>query len=428
VGISNFIRNKIIKSEFFVAFSTSFFASIIQMAVGVVIVKILAITIGPTGVALMGQFTNFKDVISTIANGSFGQGVTKYIADQEVENKKVLATSNIFTLFFSVTISIIVVSFSNSLSILLFGTNEYYYVLIIFACTLPFFAFNNLLLATINGYRDYKILIKVKITNSLIALLVSGLLAWYFLIQGALIAQAINTSVIFFVSILIIYKVRGNYFSFDFTKYDKKVLKSLLAFTLMAITSTLLKPLVQIFLRSYIIANSSDYIAGIWEGVQRLSSYYTQIITMGMGVYYLPRLSSLDKNEELRKELLFGMKIILPATVLLALFILAFKDLIILRLFSEEFNMMSDLLPAQLIGDILMIFSFMIGYLLLAKAMTKEFIIIQVSLKILRIAAGIMLFNELGVIGLIYANIIVYATNLIILVILFRKIVFKINI
>ena len=428
MGISNFIRNKIIKSEFFVAFSTSFFASIIQMAVGVVIVKILAITIGPTGVALMGQFTNFKDVISTIANGSFGQGVTKYIADQEVENKKVLATSNIFTLFFSVTISIIVVSFSNSLSILLFGTNEYYYVLIIFACTLPFFAFNNLLLATINGYRDYKILIKVKITNSLIALLVSGLLAWYFLIQGALIAQAINTSVIFFVSILIIYKVRGNYFSFDFTKYDKKVLKSLLAFTLMAITSTLLKPLVQIFLRSYIIANSSDYIAGIWEGVQRLSSYYTQIITMGMGVYYLPRLSSLDKNEELRKELLFGMKIILPATVLLALFILAFKDLIILRLFSEEFNMMSDLLPAQLIGDILMIFSFMIGYLLLAKAMTKEFIIIQVSLKILRIAAGIMLFNELGVIGLIYANIIVYATNLIILVILFRKIVFKINI
>ena len=67
-------------------------------------------------------------------------------------------------------------------------------------------------------------------------------------------------------------------------------------------------------------------------------------------------------------------------------------------------------------------------YILLFFAVTKEFIIIQVSLKILRIAAGIMLFNELGVIGLIYANIIVYATNLIILVILFRKIVFKINI
>lgn len=428
MGISNFIRNKIAKSEFLVALSTSFLASFIQMAVGVVIVKILATTIGPNGVALMGQFTNFKDLAANIASGSFGQGVTKYIADQEVENKKVLATSNIFTLFFSVTISIIVVSFSNSLSNLLFGTNEYYYVLIIFACTLPFFAFNNLLLATINGFRNYKILFKVKITNSLIALLVSGLLAWYFLIQGALIAQAINTSVIFFVSILIIYKVRGNYFSFDFTKYDKKVLKSLLAFTLMAITSTLLKPLVQIFLRSYIIANSSVYIAGIWEGVQRLSSYYTQIITMGLGVYYLPRLSSLKKNEELRKELLFGMKIILPATVLLALFILAFKDWIILLLFSEEFNMMSDLLPAQLIGDFLMIFSFMIGYLLLAKAMTKEFIIIQVSLQILRIAAGIILFNELGVIGLIYANIIVYGTNLIILVIFFRKIVFKMNI
>ena len=313
------------------------------------------------------------------------------------------------------------------MSKLLFSTNEYYYVFIIFACTLPFFAFNNLLIASVNGFRNYLVLTKIKVANSLLALLISGLLAWNFLLKGALIAQAINSSVVFLVSLIIIYKFRYSYFSFDFTKYNKTVLNSLLAFTLMAMASTLLKPFVQIFLRSHIIANSSEFYAGIWEGVIRLSAYYTQIITIALGVYYIPKLSSLKKNDEIRKEIFNGVKIILPVTFLLALFILIFKDWIIMLLFSKEFMTMSSLIPAQLIGDILMIFSFMIGSLLLAKAMIKEFIIINISSAIFRITAGVILFNKLGVIGMIYANILVYALNVIILVLLFRRIFFNIT-
>ena len=216
--------------------------------------------------------------------------------------------------------------------------------------TVPFFAFNNLLLATVNGYRNYKTLAKLKITNSLIALVISGSLALYLLVKGALIAQAINTSLIFFASLLIIFKSKKLYFSFDRSNYDKKVLKMLLAFTLMAVTSTMLKPIVQIIIRSYILDNSGEFEAGIWEGTKRLSDYYTQIITVALGVYYLPRLSSLQSNNALKKEIFYGLKIIVPFITCLGLLIFFLKDLIILILFSKEFGVMSEYIYAQLIG------------------------------------------------------------------------------
>ncbi|MFB0925692.1 MAG: oligosaccharide flippase family protein, partial [Vicingaceae bacterium] len=302
------------------------------------------------------------------------------------------------------------------------------FVFIIFGFTVPFFAFNNILIATVNGYRDYKTLAKLKITNSLIALIISGSLTWYFLVKGALIAQAINTSLIFFASLLIIFKSRKLYFFFDKSSFDKKVLKLLLAFTLMAITSTILKPIVQIIIRGYIMDNSGEFEAGIWEGTKRLSDYYTQIITIALGVYYLPRLSSLHTNTALKKEIYYGLKIIVPFIIGLGLLIFLLKDWIILILFSEDFVVISEYIYAQLIGDFFMITSFMIAYLMLAKVMVKLFVASQLIFAFTRLIFSMYFFNIAGVEGVIWANALNYFLYLLFVTIAFRKILFtKLN-
>ena len=416
------------KSEFAVALSTTSITTAVQMLAGLVVNKILAVTIGPSGIALMGQFTNFKELVTNLSNGSFGQGVTKYIADHEVENKKILATSNIITAVLSVTIGGVVMIFSSTFSEMLFKTTDFSFVFIIFGFTVPFFAFNNILIATVNGYRDYKTLAKLKITNSLIALIISGSLTWYFLVKGALIAQAINTSLIFFASLLIIFKSRKLYFFFDKSSFDKKVLKLLLAFTLMAITSTILKPIVQIIIRGYIMDNSGEFEAGIWEGTKRLSDYYTQIITIALGVYYLPRLSSLHTNTALKKEIYYGLKIIVPFIIGLGLLIFLLKDWIILILFSEDFVVISEYIYAQLIGDFFMITSFMIAYLMLAKVMVKLFVASQLIFAFTRLIFSMYFFNIAGVEGVIWANALNYFLYLLFVTIAFRKILFtKLN-
>ena len=418
------ITNFFFKSEFALALSTTSIATGIQMLAVIIINKILAITIGPSGIALMGQFTNFKDLVINFANGSLGQGVTKYIADPKFENKKILATSNLFTTIISILTGILVIIFSNSLSNFLFRTIEYSYVFTIFGFTVPFFAFNNLLISTVNGFRNYKLLAKLKIVNSLIALCISGSLVWNFLLDGALIAQAINTSIVFLASLLIIYKIRSNYFSFNIEMFDKKIFKKLLAFTLMALTSMMLKPIVQIYLRDYIILSSGEFEAGIWEAVRKLSIYYTQIITAALGVYYLPRLSSLNTNLELKKEIINGIRKVIPLIIFLGFFIFWLKKWIILLLFSEDFSMMNGLIFPQLIGDFFMILSFMIAYLMLAKAMVKLFVISQIVFYSLQIIFSISFFKIAGIEGMIWANTLNYFLYLIFVTLVFRKILF----
>ena len=416
--------NFFLKSEFAIALSTTSIATGIQLLAVIIINKILAMTIGPSGIALMGQFTNFKDLVTNFANGSLGQGVTKYIADPKFENKKILATSNLFTTIVSILTGILVVIFSNSLSNFLFRTIEYSYVFTIFGFSVPFFAFNNLLISTVNGFRNYKLLAKLKIINSLIVLCISGSLVWYFLLDGALIAQAINTSIIFLASLLIIYKTRSNYFSFNIEMFDKKVFKKLLAFTLMAITSMMLKPIVQIYLRDYIISSSGEFEAGIWEAVRKLSVYYTQIITAALGVYYLPKLSSLDTNVKLKKEIFDGIRKVIPFIIVLGFFIFGCKKWIILLLFTEDFVLMDGLILPQLIGDFFMILSFMIAYLMLAKAMVKLFMISQIVFATSQVVLSVSFFNIAGIEGMIWANALNYFLYLIFVTLIFRKILF----
>lgn len=418
------ISNFFFKSEFALALSTTSIATGTQMLAVIIINKILAITIGPSGIALIGQFTNFKDLVINFANGSLGQGVTKYIADPKFENKKILATSNLFTTIISILTGILVIIFSNSLSNFLFRTIEYSYVFTIFGFTVPFFAFNNLLISTVNGFRNYKLLAKLKIVNSLIALCISGSLVWNFLLDGALIAQAINTSIVFLASLLIIYKIRSNYFSFNIEMFDKKIFKKLLAFTLMALTSMMLKPIVQIYLRDYIILSSGEFEAGIWEAVRKLSIYYTQIITAALGVYYLPRLSSLNTNLELKKEIINGIRKVIPLIIFLGFFIFWLKKWIILLLFSEDFSTMNGLIFPQLIGDFFMILSFMIAYLMLAKAMVKLFVISQIVFYSLQTIFSISFFKIAGIEGMIWANTLNYFLYLIFVTLVFRKILF----
>ncbi|MBK9381604.1 MAG: oligosaccharide flippase family protein [Chitinophagaceae bacterium] len=68
-------------------------ATAIRMIAGFVSVKIVAKIIGPSGIALVGQFTNFITMIGSLSTGAIGQGVTKYIAenyDTPDEQKKIV--------------------------------------------------------------------------------------------------------------------------------------------------------------------------------------------------------------------------------------------------------------------------------------------------------------------------------------------------
>jgi PST family polysaccharide transporter len=86
---------------------------------------------------------------------------------------------------------------------------------------------------------------------------------------------------------------------------------------------------------------------------------------------------------------------------------------------------MSDLFFWQLIGDLFKITSFILAYILLAKAMTFHYIISEIIFNILYVILSIVLIGKFGLKGGSFAFAINYFMYLIFMVILFRKLLFK---
>ena len=88
------------------SFSLVSFANIIKLVISFVCIKLIAIMLGPSGVALIGQLNNFVAMIMSFSGGGIMTGITKYVAenrDSEERSKDYISTAFRITIYFSLT-------------------------------------------------------------------------------------------------------------------------------------------------------------------------------------------------------------------------------------------------------------------------------------------------------------------------------------
>jgi PST family polysaccharide transporter len=103
--------------------------------------------------------------------------------------------------------------------------------------------------------------------------------------------------------------------------------------------------------------------------MMRISDGYLMLVTMSLSTYYLPKLSSLLSNGELRTEIFQGYKIILPAVLVSCLPIYFLRYFIIGLLYTKDFAPMEQLFFS--VADFFKIAAWLIAFLMTAKAMTN---------------------------------------------------------
>ncbi len=163
---------------------------------------------------------------------------------------------------------------------------------------------------------------------------------------------------------------------------------------------------------------------GYFEGINRLSNLYLTVITTTLSIYYLPKLSEITNNKLLKREIFNGYKLILPATFVILVLVFLFKNWVIRIVFSDSFMEMEDYFMPQLIGDFFKIASWLLAFQMIAKAMTKTFIITEIVFSILLVILTMSLINLYGGIGSVYAYAINYFLYFISMLIIFNKIIY----
>ena len=408
----------LIKTSILSAIST-----VIRIITGFISVKVVSVYIGPSGLALVGQMQNFIGMISNIASAGINSGLVKYTAEyRDNENIKQKIWSSAFKLsvilILPITISIIL--FSNYISLILFKTNEYKFVFDLFAITLFFFVMNGLLTSILNGEGEIKKLTILNIASSLFGLLITLILVRKLNLYGALISSIVAQSIVFFITLMFVIKSKWFKLSMFFGKIDREYRNKLLKYSIMTLVSATMAPLSQIYLRNYIGVNIGWDAAGYWQGISRISDTYLMFITTTLSIYYLPKLSSIQDKTELRKEIIYGYKIIMPIVIAMAAGVYIFRDFIIKLIFTKDFLPMRELFLYQLIGDVIKITSWLLGYIMVAKAMTRLFVISEIIFVFSFVGLGVLFIKIFGLVGITIAFMVNYLLYMIFLLFALR--------
>jgi polysaccharide transporter, PST family len=385
-------------------------ATMVKMMSGFIVTKIVAVYIGPSGLAYIGQFQNFINLALSFSGGSLSTAITKYTSEyQNDEPAKYRFWSAAFkiTLPFSLLFSLFIFLFSNKLSVYIFQSNGFAYIFEVFALVLPLFVINTLLMSILNGHKDIKRYIALNIVSSVISLLMVSALTVYLALDGALLAYVLGPSIVLVITFVFVKKkswLKIENFNAHFNSFE---LKKLLGFAVITFTSVTSSAVMMLVVRDYLTESFSIDQAGYWQGVWSLSQVALSLIVMSLSTYMLPTLSNLKDQKLIALELSRGYKIIIPVAIVISLFLYFLREPIILALFTEEFMPMEVLFAWQLFGGVIKAAAWLLGYLVVAKAMVKVVIATEVVFALSFVFFTIIFTGQYGLVGVTHA----YALN-----------------
>lgn len=357
---------------------------IVRFAISILNIKIIAVLVGPSGMALVGYLNNALQVGLSISNLGFKDGIVKYISqykgDKNTQNKYI-STSIIAVFIASIFLSIIALLFSKKISEHIFLSDEYFRIFRFAGIFLITNSLFNLLLSILNGLEKQKYFILLNIVLSVSGFLVAlgAILLWG--LNGLLWAQLFLCTIAFLLGIRIfkrIVKTKISYFSFN-------ILKNLSKYSTMALFSAVTGPIVYLIIRNILRTETSMITLGLWDGINRISTNYLLIITSAFSYYFIPTFSQITNKRGIVNEVKKTYKVLAPLLLIGGLTIYFGKDIIIKLLFTEEFLEMRPLFIWQVIGDFFKIMAWILATLLIAKARVKTYLILETAAMALQI-------------------------------------------
>ena len=418
----------VFKSELFKISSLNSVSVLVRIGTGLITSKLLAIFVGPSGMALVGNLKNFMTSLEAVATLGFQNGIIKgtaEIKDQESQFKKFVATLFISLTIVSLVLSLFLFLFADYFNATIFGNQtQFKGIVYLLVLTLPWYVASLLFLSILNGLQEFKQVIWISIIGNGISFVCTLLLVWQFKVFGALMVSVLAPALLFFVAFYYVNKKISFWAFIRFSVFDISILKDLSSYSLMAVFSSVVGPVVYIAIRNNVIQNLGISQAGYWETMSRLSTYYMMFISTILTVYFLPRLTVAKDFKETKTIFWSFYKTIIPVFTIGLVGVYLLRFLIINLLLTKEFLPVSDLFFWQLISDFLKAISLILGFQLLAKKHTTFFIIFEVLALLFLYFTSIFLISICGIQGVFIAQALENGFYFMLLAFYFRKSLF----
>jgi len=348
--------------------------------------KILALHVGPTGYAVIGQFQSVVGMVIGLASGAVGTGVTKYTAEYHAQPQRQLEvwrTGLKMGLAASVAGALVLLLLREPLAGWLLADRAYASVFVWLAFALVLMLANGLMLAIMNGKKAVGAFVGANIVGSLINAAASVILVLSHGLYGALVALCIGQALAAFATAWMFRRTCAIPWTELWGDFDSTVAKRLAGFALMAAVSAVAVPTSQVIIRDHLAGTLGWHTAGLWQALWKISDMHLLLLTNTLVAYFLPRFAELPAGPELRREVLRAYRFVLPLVAATAGAIYFLREPLVRGMLSAEFVPLTEALGWQLLGDGMKICSWVAGYTMISHARTTLFITTEIAFSLM---------------------------------------------
>jgi O-antigen/teichoic acid export membrane protein len=354
-------------------------ASFINIAVSIIRTKVLAVLLGPAGVGLVSLYTGLMGTASTIATMGMGPVGTRQIAEawsKDDAHAIRVARHALFwgTMALACAGGLVVWSLRSVLAVYALGNASYSNAVGWLAIGVALSVAGASQGALIQGMRRIGDIARLNVYGSVISTILGVALLWHWGKKG-LIAYVLIVPIASFVLghfyVLRLPKITTEAVTVQQLTYEWKML---LRLGLAMVGAGLVGSLAQLWIRIYVAKVLGAQSLGQYQAAWTISMQYVTFVLSAMGADYYPRLTGLIRDHKAATNLVneqTEIAILLSGPVFIAMMALA--PWAIHMLYASSFTPAVEILRWQVLGDVLKVASWPMGFLILAAGDGKTF-------------------------------------------------------
>ena len=393
-------------------------ASVINIVIGLLRIKMAAALLGPAGIGLIGLLTTLASTASTVAGLGFGNVGTRQIAEAAGKQDAAAMAAARRALFWGSLVlafcgAAVFWLLRNVFAVHVLGdvslSNDLGWLALAVALTVASASQTALL----NGMRQIGDLARVSVLSALLSTLlgVSALMLWG---RGGLITFVIAAPLASF--------LLGHVYVARLPKIDAPRTPMLILveqWTVLAklgaafMVAGLAVILGQLAVRILVQQQLGLDALGFYQAASAISMTYIGFVLTAMGTDYYPRLTAVIHDQAAVNRMVneqTEVALLLVGPIILAMIGLA--PWVIELLYASSFHPATDILRLQVLGDLLKICSWPLGFVILAAGHGRNFMVTEGLATMTFVMVAWLLLPKLGLVGSALAYVCMYVVYL----------------
>lgn len=378
-------------------------STLVDVALRIARVKVLAVILGPQGVGLIGLYTSIVQTATAVATLGVETSGVREIANAQnsgdhERTARVTAAVRTTLCFSGLLGTIALCVFATPLSVLSFGRPDYKIPIIIVSASVFLGSVLASFRAEIQGYRKIGDLALVSVIGSTLGTFVTVMMVWLWGTRA--IAPLITVSA--GVSAIATWWIARRLPTTPSATGLRELLpniKTLLRLGFAFLFSAVAGNAIAYFSRVIITRNLGADYTGYYQAASALAVLYVGFIIQAMGTDFFPRLSqaanAMESNRLVNEQTEVGLLLAAPGVM----GTLTFAPVVIHVFYSPAFFQSVDVLRWQVLAVFLQVLTWPMGYVLPALGMARAFLyteIVAYAIQAFFIWAGLKTWGLVG--------------------------------